>query len=50
MKYDYGDDLIFHGYDANGNVVEKPCTVVGITVVENPRLAETLQRRLGAVL
>jgi hypothetical protein len=50
MNYDYGDDVVFRMNDAEGKPVEKPGTVVGITVVDNAELAKDLKQPMGAVL
>ena len=50
MKYNYGDDVIFKTRDETGNVVAKPCTVVGITPVATEEQSRALNSPLGSVL
>ena len=50
MKYDYGDDVVFKTRDETGNVVAKPCTVVGITQVETEEQSRALKSARGSVL
>ncbi len=50
MKYDYGDDVIIKAQDPSGNILERPCTVVGITPVENAEQSRIFERPIGTVL
>lgn len=50
MKYDYGDDLILKADDGRGNVVQKVCTVVGITSVDNAEQSRAFGQPVGTVL
>ena len=50
MKWTYGDSLQAPLADESGNIVMKPCEVVGITVVENVPQSEAIGWPFATIL
>jgi|HubBroStandDraft_1064217.scaffolds.fasta_scaffold160063_2 hypothetical protein len=50
MKFDYGDEVVFHTKDEVGNVADKRCWVVGITPIEREEQGIVFKCPLGTVL
>ncbi len=50
MKFDYGDTVTYRATDVAGNVVDKLCDVVAITLIENDKQAEHYGYPLGTVV
>lgn len=50
MNWNYGDEAMVRVPDESGTLFMKPCAIVGITPVDNPQLAESVNCPLGTVL
>lgn len=50
MKFDYGDEALLRDHAAAGELIRRPCSVVGITKVETEEQAEVFGFPRGTTL